>query len=85
MVSTRSDRDGPREDPTTAEIRRDAERICALILYSDFPLIDIRLAASELRRKVRALQPEKAPLYDRIYAPRFRRLWEQWRGGEPWK
>ncbi|MBD3162984.1 MAG: hypothetical protein GF346_11250 [Candidatus Eisenbacteria bacterium] len=84
-MSGERDRARPHEDPTTTEIRREAERICALILFSDLPLIDVQIAASALRRKIRALQPENVPLYERIYAPRFRRLWEQWRGGEPWK
>lgn len=62
------------------EIRRAADRICALILYSDLPRVDIDLAGGELRRLCRRRFPERPYLFDWIYAPRFRRLWEQWRG-----
>ncbi len=81
---------GPNEPPDPAEERKIVEigiasdRVCALILYSDLPLIDIRIAASEVRRLVKRHFPERAYLYEWIYAPRYRRLWEQWRGGEPW-
>lgn len=66
------------------EIRRAADRVCALILYSDLPLIDIRLAAAEVRRICKRHFPERSGLYERLYGSRFRRLWEQWRSGEPW-
>ncbi len=61
------------------EIARAADRISALILYSDLPWIDIELSARELRRQCRARFPERPYLFDWIYAPRFRRLWDQWR------
>lgn len=67
-----------------AEIRRAADRVCALILYSDLPLIDIQIAASDVRRLCKRRIPERAYLYDWIYAPRFKRLWAQWRSGERW-
>jgi hypothetical protein len=56
-----------------------------LILYSDLPLIDIQLAAADVRRLTERVIPERAYLYEWIYAARFRRLWEQWRGPEPWR
>ncbi|MBM3287433.1 MAG: hypothetical protein FJY88_08810 [Candidatus Eisenbacteria bacterium] len=75
----------PRSDERPdAEIQRAADRVCALILYSDLPLIDIQIAASDVRRLCKRLMPERAYLYDWIYAPRFKRLWEQWRSGEHW-
>jgi hypothetical protein len=67
------------------EIRRAADRVSALILYSDLPLIDIRLAAAGVRRICQHHFPERSGLYERLYAARFRRLWEQWRGGEAWR
>lgn len=73
------------EEARLRELQRAAERVCALILYSDLPLIDIQLAAADVRRLARRLLPERAYVYDWIYAPRFRRLWEQWRGPEPWR
>ncbi len=81
--------DGARRDPEeerkTREIRLASERVCALILYGDMPLIDIRIAAAEVRRLCVRHFPERAWLFDLVYGPRFRRLWEQWRGEEPWR
>lgn len=74
----------PVEERNVQEVQRGAERICALILYSDLPLIDIKIASAELRRLCVRLLPDRAYLYDWIYVPRFRRLWEQWRAGERW-
>ncbi len=74
----------PAEEERRLEIQHAAERVCALILYSDLPLIDIRLAAADVRRMCNRYFPERAGLYERLYASRFRRLWTQWRGGEAW-
>jgi hypothetical protein len=92
-ASRRSDSGGEAADPrgrdpveewSHREIQHAAERVCALILYSDLPLIDIKIAAANVRRLCIRLQPERVYLYDWIYARRFRRLWEQWRAGERW-
>jgi hypothetical protein len=74
----------PTEERGGLEIQHAADRVCALILYSDLPLIDIRLAAAEVRRLCDRHYPERAGLYERLYASRFRRLWTQWRGGDVW-
>jgi hypothetical protein len=74
----------PIEERNVLEIRLAAERVCALILYTDLPLIDIKIAAADVRRLCVRLIPDRAYLFDLIYRPRFRRLWEQWRGGERW-
>jgi hypothetical protein len=73
------------EDQESREIRLAAERVCALILYSDLPLIDIRIAAANVRRLRRSHFPDREYLYEWIYGSRFRRLWEQWRGEERWR
>ena len=72
------------EERETREIRLAADRVCALILYSDLPLIDIKIAAADVRRLCRRHFPDRPYLYEWIYGSRFRRLWEQWRGGERW-
>jgi hypothetical protein len=74
----------PDEERRVAEVQRAADRVCALILYSDIPLIDIKIAAANVRRLAKRLLPERAYLCEWIYDRRFRRLWEQWRGGERW-
>ncbi|MDM7914442.1 MAG: hypothetical protein ACE15D_09840 [Candidatus Eisenbacteria bacterium] len=75
----------PAEERRIEEIQRASDRVVALILFSDLPLIDIRLAAADVRRLCQRLFPDRAYLYEWIYARRFRRLWQQWRGEEEWK
>ena len=72
------------EEAEVAEIQRAADRVCALILYGDLPLIDVQIAAANLRRLISRLAPDRVYLYEWIYLPRFRRLWEQWRRGGLW-
>ncbi len=64
---------------TDQELKRAAERICALILIDDYPEIDIEIEKANLKRRVREMFPDKVRLYEMIYESRFRRLWEQWR------
>lgn len=72
------------DEQAAREVRRAAERICALILTDDYPKIDIEIEKANLKRRVRELFPDKIELYEMIYESRFRRLWEQWRaGGDP--
>jgi hypothetical protein len=68
------------------EIRRKAERIAALIVSSDYPLVDIAIERSNLRDEAESLFPDRIEVYDRIYESRFDRLIEQWRTdeGEGW-
>ena len=61
------------------KIRRTADRIVALILYSDLPLIDIAIERANLRREVKKLLPDRVEIYERIYESRFDRIIEQWR------
>jgi len=75
----------PDEERRIAEIQRAAERVCALILYSDMPFIDIKIAAANVHRLAKRLIPERSYLCEWIYDRRFQRLWEQWRGGERWE
>ncbi len=67
------------EERAAVELRLAAERICTLILTADYPEIDIEIEKANLKRRVRALFPDKVGLYEMIYESRFRRLWEQWR------
>ena len=65
-----------------------SHRICSLILNTDLDWIDIELQINEMRELCRAEAPEKAELFEVIYASRFERLWEQWRRtqaeDDPW-
>lgn len=63
----------------SSEIRRRADRISSLILYTDLPLVDIEIEIRELKQFVIEKFPGKEELFDAIYTARFKRLWNQWR------
>jgi len=69
-----------KEDRERAErIKREADRISSLILYSDLPKVDVEIAIRNFRREVLELFPDKEELFDGLYMNRFRRLWKQFR------
>lgn len=68
--------------PLAERLRRESHRISALILNSDLPWIDIAIQINAMREMCETEAPEKAELFDAIYASRFERLREQWRGEE---
>jgi hypothetical protein len=67
------------DDPTADTLQRGADRIAALILYSDLPEEDIALEIAALREVCEREAPDRAELFEAVYVGRFRRLWEQWR------
>ena len=67
------------EEQKILEIKRLADRIAFLIISTDYPEIDILIEKEKLRQRIEELFPESAYLYDLIYEPRFRRLFEQFR------
>ncbi len=71
---------GERKD--AEKIRRLADRISSLIVATEYPRIDIELEMKRLKETCAELFPDKAHLYHLLYESRFRRLWEQFRGGE---
>jgi len=66
------------KDEFAERLQRRADRISALILFSDLPWIDIELEIQALRGWVEEQAPEKTELFDRVYESRFRRLRAQW-------
>jgi len=68
-------------DPREAmrELRREADRVCVLILSSDLPAIDIEIEKNKVREQCLELCPDREELYDMIYESRFQRLWDQFR------
>ena len=60
-------------------LRRAADRVCSLILISDYPEIDVEIEKAKVRRLAEELFPSRMDLYEMIYESRFRRLWEQFR------
>jgi hypothetical protein len=63
------------------KLRRAADRVCSLILISDYPEIDIEIERARVRELAEQLFPDRMELYEMIYESRFRRLWEQFRSG----
>jgi len=65
------------------ELRRLADRVCSLILSTDYPEVDIEIEKEALRERCRELFPDRMDLYEMIYESRFRRLWQQFREDSP--
>jgi len=61
------------------ELQRRTDRICSLILMSDYPEVDIVVERSLLYSEMANEHPEDLDLYERIYESRFDRLWKQFR------
>jgi hypothetical protein len=68
-----------REEGKLAEVKRAQDRIIVLILDTDYPKVDVEIEISKFRDLVNRLFPGKMHLYEMIYEPRFKRLWEQFR------
>jgi hypothetical protein len=61
------------------ELQRRADRLCSLIVASDYPAIDVVIEIRKLRDFVEEHFPDRMDLFERIYESRFKRLWEQFR------
>jgi hypothetical protein len=70
-----------REEAAYRELQRAADRIAFLIVATDYPRIDVEIERRNLRDLCRRLFPDKLALFEIIYEARFRRLWDQFRGG----
>ncbi len=68
-----------REENSISELARAADRLAFLIVATDCPQIDVDIERASLRRRCRALFPDKMELYEMVYESRFARLWEQFR------
>lgn len=68
------------EEAAYGKLQRAADRIAFLIVATDYPRIDIEIEQRNLKEVCRRMFPDKLRLFDMIYAARFRRLWEQFRG-----
>lgn len=64
-------------------LRRESDRICALILHSDLEWIDVAIQIEQMRDICRQEDPTREDLFDGLYVQRFQRLWEQWRPRNP--
>jgi DNA-directed RNA polymerase subunit RPC12/RpoP len=67
------------EERNIRTLQKMVDRVCSLIVASDYPPVDIELEIEKVREKCRELFPDKTELFEMIYASRFRRLFEQFR------
>ncbi|HUS58003.1 MAG TPA: hypothetical protein VM141_05055 [Planctomycetota bacterium] len=79
-MTTLKDNQAAREE--MRELQRMTNRLCSLILTSDYPEIDITLERAGLRSRCEEMFPDSMALYDMIYESRFDRLIEQFRDEE---
>lgn len=69
------------ERRASEEIREEAERITARLLYSDEPEIDITLSIQALHRDVEQRWPDRVRWFEILYEARWDRLRAQgWAG-----
>ena len=62
-----------------SELQKMADRVCVLILNSEYPDIDIQIEMEKVRTRCEQLFPDRMDLYAMIYESRFQRLREQFR------
>lgn len=67
------------EEERIRAFQRRADDIARLILNTDLPWIDIEIQIEALRREAARLFPLREHVFDLIYLPRYKRLWQQWR------
>jgi hypothetical protein len=60
-------------------LQRKADRLCSLIVASDYPDVDIDVEIAALRRWCRRWLPDRTELFELVYVSRFERLREQFR------
>jgi hypothetical protein len=65
-------------DPA-GDLKRKADRICFLIVASDYPDVDIDIEIRKLRKWCEKHLPERRDLFEIIYVNRFHRLRAQFR------
>lgn len=80
-------KEDPEERRPDREMARElqwlADRVCFLILSTDYPEVDIEIEKEALRERCRELFPDRMALYEMVYESRFRRLWQQFREDSP--
>ena len=58
----------------------EADAVAVQIVNTDLPWVDVAIQVNQLRAHAADLFPGRGALFEMIYASRFVRLWEQWRG-----
>ena len=73
-MAGRSGRDNMRE------LSRMADRVCELIVDTDYPEVDVLIEREKVRWRCEELFPDRLDLHGMIYESRFDRRWAQFRG-----
>ena len=76
-VPGRNRRIGEEARADVEDLARRADRVTALLLYSDLPEIDVEIAINELREFCRRHFPDRMDLFRMVYESRWSRLREQ--------
>ncbi len=58
-------------------LKRAVDRVCCLILNSEYPQVDVDRERAKVRHLCEELFPDRVGLFDMIYGSRFDRLEEQ--------
>lgn len=69
----------PTKSDPSSDLQRRADRLCSLIVASDYPDVDIDIEILNLRRWCERHLPDRLDLFELVYVNRFRRLREQFR------
>lgn len=67
------------EEEKLSQIKRAQDKIVFFILNTDYQKVDIEIEKRKFKDLIKKLFPKEAHLYELIYEPRFKRLWEQFR------
>jgi hypothetical protein len=71
----------PDDDPRARqrELQCLADEICARIVATDLPEVDVQIAIGRAREFAARHFPDRMALFALVYEARFCRLWQQWR------
>ena len=67
------------EEEKYRKLQRMTDKVCSLILISDYPEVDIEIEKDKVKQECFILFPDKLYLYEMIYETRFKRLLYQFR------
>ena len=67
------------EEDMLAQIKKAQDEIVFHIISNEYAQIDIEIEKEKFKELITKLFPDKSHLYELIFEPRFKRLWEQFR------
>jgi hypothetical protein len=81
MILPRTPPPLPESDPRARlrELQRLCDDVCARIVATDLPEVDVQIAIAAVREFAEQHFPERLDLFEMVYEARFERLWQQCR------